>query len=52
MSYRAMVIVLDSAGCGGALMPMFMGIWVADTLGYLFAGIPGYSLPPDRDLGG
>ncbi len=46
-----MVIVLDSAGCGGALMPMFMGIWVADTLGYLFVGIPGYSLPPDRDLG-
>jgi phosphopentomutase len=42
---RALVIVLDSVGCGGAPDAAAYGDSGADTLGHLYERIPGLSLP-------
>jgi phosphopentomutase len=48
---RALVIVLDSVGCGGAPDAAAYGDAGADTLGHLYAGISGLSLPYLDSLG-
>ncbi len=48
---RALVIVLDSVGCGGAPDAAAYGDAGADTLGRLFAGIPGFELANLASLG-
>lgn len=45
MGKRALVIILDSVGCGGAPDASTYGDEGADTLGHLFGGIPGLQLP-------
>ncbi|MEP2774628.1 MAG: phosphopentomutase [Luteolibacter sp.] len=45
MSKRALVIVLDSVGCGGAPDEAQYGDAGADTLGHLYARIDGFRLP-------
>ena len=51
MSKRALVIVLDSVGCGDAPDAAEYGDLGADTLGHLYAGIPGLNLPSLESLG-
>lgn len=51
MSKRALVIVLDSVGCGDAPDAREYGDDGADTLGHLFSGIPWLSLPNLDSLG-
>ena len=51
MSKRALVIVLDSVGCGAAPDAAEYGDLGADTLGHLYAGIPGLNLPSLDSLG-
>jgi phosphopentomutase len=48
---RALVIVLDSVGCGSAPDAAQYGDAGADTLGHLFARIPGLDLPNLASLG-
>lgn len=48
---RAMVIVLDSVGCGKAPDAADYGDEGADTLGHLFERIPGFELPNLASLG-
>ena len=48
---RALVIVLDSVGCGCAPDAAKYGDEGADTLGHLFARIPGFQLPHLASLG-
>ena len=48
---RALVIVLDSVGCGSAPDAAHYGDAGADTLGHLFARIPGFDLPHLASLG-
>lgn len=48
---RAVVIVLDSVGCGNAPDAAAYGDAGADTLGHLFERIPGFSLPNLASLG-
>lgn len=48
---RALVIVLDSVGCGHAPDAAQYGDAGADTLGHLFAGIPDFELPNLASLG-
>ncbi len=48
---RAIVIVLDSVGCGHAPDAAAYGDEGADTLGHLFARIPGLELPHLASLG-
>jgi phosphopentomutase len=48
---RALVIVLDSAGCGHAPDAADYGDAGADTLGHLFERIPGLELPHLASLG-
>lgn len=51
MHPRALVIVLDSAGCGGAPDAAVYGDAGANTLGHLFANLPGLELPHLASLG-
>lgn len=51
MKRRALVIVLDSVGCGHAPDAAVYGDAGADTLGHLFGNIPGLSLPNLASLG-
>jgi phosphopentomutase len=51
MSKRALVIVLDSVGCGGAPDAGDYGDDGADTLGHLFSGVPWLCLPNLDSLG-
>lgn len=51
MHKRALVIVLDSAGCGNAPDAVAYGDSGADTLGHLFARIEGLQLPNLDSLG-
>ena len=51
MKRRALVIVMDSVGCGGAPDAEAYGDDGADTLGHLFAGFPWLSLPNLDSLG-
>jgi phosphopentomutase len=51
MRKRALVIVLDSVGCGRAPDANRYGDEGADTLGHLFAGIPWLRLPVLGSLG-
>lgn len=51
MHKRALVIVLDSVGCGGAPDAGDYGDAGADTLGHLFARLPWLSLPNLDSLG-
>ncbi|QTN31813.1 phosphopentomutase [Akkermansiaceae bacterium] len=51
MGKRAILIVLDSVGCGGAPDAAAYGDAGADTLGHLFEGIPGLRLPNLDSLG-
>lgn len=48
---RALVIVLDSVGCGRAPDAATYGDTGADTLGHLFARIPDFELPHLASLG-
>jgi phosphopentomutase len=48
---RALCIVLDSVGCGGAPDAADYGDAGANTLGHLFERIPGFSLPNLSRLG-
>lgn len=48
---RALVIVLDSVGCGNAPDAADYGDEGADTLGHLFARIPDFELPHLASLG-
>jgi phosphopentomutase len=48
---RALVIVLDSAGCGNAPDAAVYGDEGANTLGHLFERIPGFRLPNLARLG-
>jgi phosphopentomutase len=48
---RALVIVLDSVGCGNAPDAAAYGDSGADTLGHLFQRIPGFELPNLASLG-
>lgn len=48
---RVLCIVLDSVGCGGAPDAADFDDAGADTLGHLYAGIPGFSLPHLESLG-
>lgn len=48
---RALVIVLDSVGCGNAPDAAAFGDAGADTLGHLFERIPGFELPHLGSLG-
>lgn len=48
---RVLVIVLDSVGCGHAPDAADYGDLGADTLGHLFARIPGFGLPHLSTLG-
>jgi phosphopentomutase len=48
---RALVIVLDSVGCGGAPDAAAYGDAGADTLGHLFQRMPGLELPALASLG-
>jgi phosphopentomutase len=51
MGKKALLIVLDSVGCGGAPDADTFGDKGADTLGHLFAGIPWLELPNLDSLG-
>ena len=51
MGKRALVIVLDSVGCGGAPDAGEYGDAGADTLGHLYTGIDGFGLPNLESLG-
>lgn len=51
MGRRALVIVLDSVGCGGAPDALDYGDEGADTLGHLYGKIPGFALPNLESLG-
>ncbi len=48
---RALLIVLDSVGCGSAPDAMQYGDAGADTLGHIYAQTPGFSLPTLESLG-
>jgi phosphopentomutase len=48
---RALVMVLDSVGCGGAPDAAVYGDQGADTLGHLFERIPDFKLPHLGSLG-
>lgn len=48
---RALVIVLDSVGCGGAPDAAAYGDAGADTLGHLLERVPGFALPAMASLG-
>lgn len=48
---RALCIVLDSVGCGDALDAADYGDAGANTLGHLYANIPGFTLPHLESLG-
>lgn len=48
---RALVVVLDSVGCGHAPDAADYGDEAADTLGHLFERIPGFELPHLASLG-
>lgn len=51
MSRRALVIVLDSVGCGNAPDAAQYGDEGANTLGHLFSRIEGFNLPSLASLG-
>lgn len=51
MGKRALVIVLDSVGCGGAPDAAAYGDAGADTLGHLYGGFPALRLPNLDSLG-
>jgi len=51
MPRRALVIVLDSVGCGGAPDAAVYGDAGTDTLGHLFERIPGLELPHLASIG-
>jgi len=51
MGKRALVVVLDSVGCGGAPDADAYGDAGADTLGHLYRGIGGLCLPHLESLG-
>src|SRR6185503_13363135 len=48
---RALLLVLDSVGCGGAPDAAAYGDEGADTLGHIFARTPGLALPNLDALG-
>lgn len=48
---RALCLVLDSVGCGGAADAAAYGDEGADTLGHLFERVPGFALPNLASLG-
>ena len=48
---RALLLVLDSVGCGSAPDAAAYGDEGADTLGHIYAKIPGFSLPNLERLG-
>ena len=48
---RALLIVLDSVGCGSAPDAAAFGDEGADTLGHIYAATPGFSLPTLERLG-
>lgn len=48
---RGLCIVLDSVACGNAPDAADFGDFGADTLGHLYAGIPGFNLPVLESLG-
>ncbi len=51
MGQRALVIVLDSVGCGNAPDAEQYGDFGANTLGHLYENVPGFSLPNLESLG-
>jgi len=51
MSRRALLLVLDSAGCGAAPDAERFGDAGADTLGHIYERTPGFSLPNLERLG-
>ncbi|BCU75468.1 phosphopentomutase [Luteolibacter sp. LG18] len=51
MPKRALLMVLDSVGCGGAPDAAVYGDAGADTLGHLFSRIPGLELPNMASIG-
>lgn len=48
---RALLIVLDSVGCGAAVDAHRYGDTGADTLGHIYANTPGFALPNLERLG-
>ncbi len=48
---RALLLILDSVGCGGAPDAPAYGDEGADTLGHIYAETPGFSLPNLERLG-
>lgn len=48
---RALLLVLDSVGCGSAPDAAEYGDEGADTLGHLYAGVPGFRLPNLESMG-
>ncbi len=48
---RALLLVLDSVGCGAAPDAALYGDAGANTLSHIYAGIPGFSLPTLEALG-
>ena len=48
---RALLLILDSVGCGGAPDAAAYGDEGADTLGHIYANTPGFSLPNLERLG-
>ena len=48
---RALLIVLDSVGCGAAPDAAAFGDEGADTLGHIYASTPGFTLPTLETLG-
>jgi phosphopentomutase len=48
---RTLLLVLDSVGCGSAPDAAAYGDDGADTLGHIYAGTPGFSLPNLEQLG-
>lgn len=51
MNKRALVMVLDSVGCGNAPDAELYGDGKANTLGHLYARIPGFRLPNLESIG-
>ncbi|MDP4646681.1 MAG: phosphopentomutase [Akkermansiaceae bacterium] len=51
MSKRALVVVLDSVGCGGAPDAEAYGDAGTDTIGHLYEGITGFRLPNLESIG-
>ena len=48
---RALLLILDSVGCGGAPDAAAYGDEGSDTLGHIYANTPGFALPNLERLG-